>query len=121
MSANHSTTSDITLQFHTFETLLIEPTPNYIEDSMSIRKVKDYLIKNKFKKNVYMICGIHHGIFDVVKGSTREIGYTASIGINVPQVGLVVGPVSKLRHPEEENASWEGMTDIVCAVKLREI
>ncbi|KAL8949642.1 MAG: hypothetical protein Q9222_004267 [Ikaeria aurantiellina] len=116
--------SDDIYEFDEMETQFFEPTAEYITQSMAQAVVTQYIQKNGFKKNTYMITGLK-----IVRGAKvaterrRGFGGDAQVGIGGASSGLPVqiGPDLSGKRSKVDKESFGESSDFVFAMRLREI
>ena len=109
------------LKFRELETQRIDPT-EYIDDSMRVPAVQDFLRNNPNVKRLYMVTAIRigRGAESTSKGS-KVLQGDASVGFNIPCFGDAFGLKSSCRRRMGIEHSSGNSSDFIFAYGLRQI
>lgn len=110
--------------FDRVETRFFTPDKPYIEESMSSLEVRDFIVRSKFRANVYMIAGIKVAIgTSVTSTKLRQRKVHVQLGVDGTAVGvpLGLGPDVGVSCSRTQGTSSDGASDFVFAFRLREI
>ncbi|KAL9136861.1 MAG: hypothetical protein Q9175_001934 [Cornicularia normoerica] len=110
--------------FDRVETRFFAPDKVYIEESMSSSEVREFIVRSKFRANVYMITGIKVAIgASVTSTKLRQRGIHVQLGVDGTAVGvpLGLGPDVEVSSGRTHGISFDGASDFVFAFRLREI
>jgi hypothetical protein len=110
-------------KFKKLETFFIEPTPEYIEASMRVAAVENFVKENP-DKSTFMVTGVKiaRGA-EVVQKKRRGGGGEASVGIDATMAGAPgsAGPKVSISTSTVNNVSFTGSSDFVFAYRLHKI
>ena len=110
--------------FDRVETRFFTPDKAYIEKSMSSPEVRDFIVKSKFRANVYMITGVKVAIgASVTSTKLKQRGIQMQLGVDGTAVGvpLGLGPDIEISSGQTQGTSFDGASDFVFAFRLREV
>lgn len=116
-------TSDV-YKFDVLETESVEPTKDYIEESVLDPVVSSHIVETGYRKSIYMITGVK-----VARGATValqkrwEVGGHVRVGADAMFTGvpLTTGPQIGVAGGRGDHVSFKGGSDFVFAYRLREI
>lgn len=110
--------------FDRMETRFFMPDKAYIEESMSSPEVRDFIVRSKFRANVYMITGIKVAIgASVMSTKLRQRGIHVQLVVDGTAVGvpLSLGPDIEVSSGRTQGISFDDASDFIFAFRLREI
>ncbi|KAI0541389.1 hypothetical protein GGR58DRAFT_18215 [Xylaria digitata] len=106
------------------ETQSIEPTKEYIQETVLDHRVSSYLAEKNYRTPIYMITGIKiaHGA-NIYSTRTKGLGGQFRVGGDATGTGvpITVGPLASLRKDQETSSSFNTSSAFVFAYRLREI
>ena len=122
ISVNLSRETDTLLKFRKLETLIIEPSRTYVEASMCMAPVQDYLRKNPRTHSLFMITGIKiaRGA-ECTKRRSRAGGVDGNASIdltNMTGMPVTVGPQGSLSRRRHDRETFGGSSDFIFAYRL---
>ncbi|KAJ8120699.1 hypothetical protein ONZ43_g2659 [Nemania bipapillata] len=106
------------------ETESIEPTKDYIQQTVLDQRVSSHIAESGYRKPIYMITGVK-----IARGATaylekrRVSGIQGRVGTDLLSGGLpvTVGPNMGFRRDRRDLFAFDGGSDFVFAYRLREI
>ena len=110
-------------EFSRVETHFFVPSEEFVQEMMANPKVKEFLVKKKFRENVYMITGIKTAFgAKVTKTKTKGRGGAFKGGFDgsAALVPVEAGPDINFSTKGNETSGFEG-GDFVFAYRLKEI
>ena len=122
ISVNFAKEDDTLLKFRKLETFVIEPSRKYIEASMRMAPVQDFLLENPKSHSLFMITGIK-----IARGAectkrrnrTGGVEGTASVDLtNTTGVPVSVGSQGSLSRRREHRETFSGSSDFIFAYRL---
>ena len=113
---------DTLLKFRELETFVIEPSREYVEASMRMAPVQDYLRENPKSHSLFMITGIKvaRGA-ECTKRKSRAGGVEGNASIdltNTTRVPVSAGPQGSLSRGREHRETFGGSSDFIFAYRL---
>ncbi|KAI1390036.1 uncharacterized protein F4822DRAFT_400591 [Hypoxylon trugodes] len=120
--AEYKREADDVLSIDRLETLAFNPTDEYVKKSMETDGVKIYTNATKNKKPVFMITGIK-----IARGASLEtkrsttVGGRLKLGFSAPGMPGDIGPEAGLTKGQSVGESFEGSTDFILAIRVRQI
>ena len=113
-----------TFHFDRLETQTFWPTNDYVKASICAEPVQEFLKKNMFRHNVYMVISVKiaYGA-SCARTKLRNRGVNAQLGVDGTSVGvpISVGPEAEIGWGKTESLSFERDSAFVFAFRLREI
>ena len=124
LSVNYEIENTEAYSFDRVETRFFVPDQTYIEKSVMSPEVKKFLIKSKFRANLYMITGIKIAIgASIVTTKLRNRGINLQFGVDGLMMGVPIGigPDIVVSAGHAQGVSFDHSSDFVFAFRLREI
>ena len=122
ISVNLARETDTLLKFRKLETFVIEPSRNFVEASMRMAPVQDYLRENPKSHSLFMITGIKiaRGA-ECTKRRSRAGGVEGNANVdltNLTGVPVSVGPQGSLSRQRYDRETFGGSSDFIFAYRL---
>jgi len=111
-------------EFDELFTEFIDPTPEYIENSVLDLPVAKHIIDSAFKDPVYMITGVKIAKGAAVAiGRSRELSGNIRAGVDATSTGTPAsgGPEASVNSKRQEDFGFRSSSEFVFAYRLREI
>lgn len=123
---DHSRKTSSVFAFDEVTTVSFEPTPEYVAEAMKAPTVQYWLNepRQRFSPivSLYLVTGMKLVKGAKIKYSTSEnTGFTANVGIDVPTIGLSVGPKGSWSTMDDDETKFNRTSEFVFAFRVKRL
>ncbi|KAK1245160.1 hypothetical protein MKX08_004789 [Trichoderma sp. CBMAI-0020] len=121
-----SSKASSTFAFDELTTVSFEPTPEYVVEAMKAPTVQYWLNepRQRFSPivSLYLVTGMK-----LVKGakikysSSESTGFSGNIGVNIPSLGLTVGPKGSWSRVEDDETEFNRASEFIFAFSVKRL
>jgi hypothetical protein len=123
-SVNSSGNNENYFTFESLDTMFVDPTEEYVLQSMKVDGVQRFIKASRYRKHVYMITGLKIargasaiGSESITHGGKAKLGFDGAAS-GVP---VAVGPEVEISSSRTTAVSFEDTPPFAFAIRLREI
>ncbi|KEF62733.1 uncharacterized protein A1O9_00706 [Exophiala aquamarina CBS 119918] len=122
LSGNIKSGTALDIEVDRLQTVMFDPSVEYLEESLNSPKNLAYLRDQRFKRSLYLVTGVKTAYgARLTRSRSEQRGAKAKLGISPNVPGLEIGPTASYTQTGKVTETVQGPTDFVFAYRLNKL